>query len=70
MVDKSYACRGYYPKEHIERMRKLLESKSFTDAFKDTNMRLPHIFRLAIGIGITELEKKHGIKVDAKNTDD
>jgi hypothetical protein len=62
MEDKSYSFRGYYPKEAVKSLEKLLLSKAFRKAIDAKTPKMSHVFRIAVSMGLYELEVKYGLR--------
>lgn len=62
--DTSFPYRGFFPAAEVENMKRLLEDPDFVARLHARTPRLSNGIRLAIAIGIEELERKYGLRGD------
>lgn len=59
MSDKSYAHRGYFSKESFETIERLLRNPKFRETIHSRTAQVASVFRIAVSIGLSELEKHY-----------
>jgi hypothetical protein len=58
----SFPYRGFFPSEDLARMKRLLDNPDFVARLHARTPKMSHALRLAIALGIEELERKYGIR--------
>jgi hypothetical protein len=59
MEDKSYSHRGLYAEASIRILEKLLENPQFVAGLHSRTAQLSNAFRMAVAVGLDELEKRY-----------
>jgi hypothetical protein len=71
MDERSYSHRGLYAAASLHILEKLLENEAFAAALHSRTAKLSNAFRMAVAVGLDELEKRYDkIKENGKNTND
>jgi len=65
MSDKSYAHRGYFTKESFETIERLLRNPKFRETIHSRTVQIASVFRVAVAIGLAELEKRYAEEAKA-----
>lgn len=60
--DSSFPYRGFFRAEDLERMKRLLHDPAFVARLHAKTPKMSHAIRLAIALGIEELERKYGLR--------
>jgi hypothetical protein len=66
MHDKSYAHRGYFTKASFDAIEKLLKNADFRETIHSRTAQVSSVFRIAVGIGLEELERHYAEKAAQK----
>ena len=59
MDDKSYSHRGMYAAASLKILEKLLEDPQFVATLHSRTAQMSNAFRMAVAIGLDELEKRY-----------
>jgi hypothetical protein len=59
MQDKSFAHRGYFSKQSFEAMGRLLRNPKFRETIHTRTAQVSNVFRIAVSLGLAELEKRY-----------
>ena len=57
--ESSFTYRAFLPERDLNDLRRMLEESAFVDRLHAATPRLSHAIRLAIAIGLEELEREH-----------
>ena len=69
MDEKSYSHRGMYTAASLAILQKLLENEAFVAILHARTAQMSNAFRMAVAIGLDELEKRYNKKdKNDKNT--
>jgi len=68
MSDKSYAHRGYFTKESFETIERLMRNPKFRETIHSRTAQVASVFRIAVSIGLTELEKRYAEEAKAEES--
>jgi hypothetical protein len=66
MHDKSYAHRGYFTKASFAAIERLLKNPAFRETIHSRTAQVSSVFRIAVGIGLEELERLYAEKAAKK----
>ena len=68
MSDKSYAHRGYFTKESFETIERLMRNPKFRETIHSRTAQVASVFRIAVSIGLAELEKRYAEEAKAEES--